>query len=194
MNKHSKPMKIVCLGDSLTKGYKLKKGEDWVSIVAAQHTSEWINHGILGDTSTGLVARLEKDFFSHHPNQGIFMAGTNDFIYGVPASVVKSNMACIVHHCRHHKIKARLGVPILIQPEEAAKHWGASINFQEVNRQLMAFRLWLYQFQEQFSCEIIDFQEAFLLASKSIHPDQLYSDGLHPTKLGNQIMSEILLL
>lgn len=53
-------MKIVCIGDSLTKGFKIKKKESWVSLADANSDHTWINQGILGDSSAGLLSRLER--------------------------------------------------------------------------------------------------------------------------------------
>ena len=45
-------MKIVCLGDSLTAGYKVRPESAWVSILNRETPHTWINCGISGDTTT----------------------------------------------------------------------------------------------------------------------------------------------
>lgn len=36
-------MKIICLGDSLTAGCGLRRGENWVELLREQTGDEWIN-------------------------------------------------------------------------------------------------------------------------------------------------------
>ena len=185
-------MKIVCLGDSLTKGYGIRKRENWVYLADAGSDHDWLNQGILGDSSAGLLSRLERDCFSHSPQAAILMAGTNDLIQGAPLAVVQSNMACAVHHCHHFNVSPYLGVPILTDAEAAADHWGDRMAFAEVNRQLTMYRDWVYRFGEQFSCQVIDFQEAFRKASAELPDEDWYLDGLHPSAHGNEILAKSL--
>ena len=44
-------MKIICLGDSLTAGCGLRRGENWVELLREQTGDEWINAGVCGSTS-----------------------------------------------------------------------------------------------------------------------------------------------
>ena len=39
-------MKIICLGDSLTEGCGLRRGENWVELLQTQTTDERINAGV----------------------------------------------------------------------------------------------------------------------------------------------------
>lgn len=120
------------------------------------------------------------------------MAGTNDLIQSVSLPLVQSNMACAVHHCHHFGITPYLGIPILSDPASAIQHWGDHIDFETVNRQLEEYRLWLYQFSKQFSCQVIDFQKHFQECA-FVDPEQgWYLDGLHPTAKGNEILAESL--
>ena len=41
-------MKIICLGDSLTAGCGLRRGENWVELLREQTGDEWINAGVCG--------------------------------------------------------------------------------------------------------------------------------------------------
>jgi lysophospholipase L1-like esterase len=185
-------MKIICMGDSLTKGYKIKKKESWVALADSRSEHNWINQGILGDSSTGLLSRLERDCFSHNPQAAILMAGTNDIIQGVSLPIIQSNMACIVHHCHHFNVSPYLGIPILADPELASVCWGNHIDFESVNHQLLDYHSWLVQFGEQFSCPVIDFQTGFSNAIAAAPDKDWYLDGLHPTALGNEILAKSL--
>jgi len=55
-------MKLVCLGDSLTYGYKIKPSEAWPSLIISQKCDnvEVLNKGILGDTTGGMLAQAPR--------------------------------------------------------------------------------------------------------------------------------------
>ena len=185
-------MKIVCVGDSLTKGYGIQKHEVWVHLAQSNSPYLWLNHGIAGDSSSGLLSRLDKDCFKHAPKAAILMGGTNDFIHGVPLSIVCSNMASAVHHCHHYGVKPYLGIPILCDPVEAKAHWGEHIDFHSVNHSLIEFRKWAYLFSKQFFCGLIDFQHSFENSRKEQPNEAWLLDGLHPSPNGHTIMAQTL--
>jgi len=86
---------IVAIGDSITYGFydtAVKGG--WVTRLAAKLDAAYPrrplvvrNAGIGGDTSQGVLTRLQRDVISVHPQMVIISIGTNDFNRGVPASV-----------------------------------------------------------------------------------------------------------
>lgn len=185
-------MKIVCLGDSLTKSYKIKKNESWVALANANSEHEWVNQGILGDTSVGMISRMERDCFSYNPQAVILMSGTNDLIQGVSLPFIQSNLACAVHHCKHFGVTPYVGIPILSDAFMAPTYWGNHIDFTSVNQQLQLYRSWIIEFCEQFSCPVIDFQNDFLEMVSNNSEQQWYIDGLHPNAAGNSVLVESL--
>ncbi len=68
----------VALGDSLTYGYPYSPGSSWVSLAAKKLGITIYNRGINGDTSLDMLARLEPDVLSLHPDIVIILAGSND--------------------------------------------------------------------------------------------------------------------
>lgn len=69
-------MKIICLGDSLTAGCGLRHGENWVELLREQTGDEWINAGVCGDTSTGILVRLQTEVLPQRPDEVLLMAAT----------------------------------------------------------------------------------------------------------------------
>lgn len=63
-------MKIICLGDSLTAGCGLRRGENWVELLREQTGDEWINAGVCGDTSTGILVRLQTEVLPQPAGRG----------------------------------------------------------------------------------------------------------------------------
>lgn len=83
-------VKIVCFGDSLTRGVSYVKGrvrilkENYPSFLEKQLKTDQmddmviINKGVFNDNSKLLVDRLDKDVISEHPNFVLIGVGGND--------------------------------------------------------------------------------------------------------------------
>lgn len=83
-------MKIVCFGDSLTRGVSVAKGrlrilKENYPVFLQQLFSEnkdsevtVVNKGVFNDNSDLLLSRLEKDVIEEHPNYAIISIGGND--------------------------------------------------------------------------------------------------------------------
>ncbi|MFH5780510.1 SGNH/GDSL hydrolase family protein [Heyndrickxia oleronia] len=84
-------MKIICFGDSLTRGVSVVKGrlrimkENYPSFLQSFFPSdseedhvEVVNKGVFNDNSDLLIARLEKDVISQKPDYTIIGIGGND--------------------------------------------------------------------------------------------------------------------
>ena len=54
-------MKMVCIGDSLTYGLGIPVNENWAALLGRELGFEVVNKGVNGDTSGGMLARLERD-------------------------------------------------------------------------------------------------------------------------------------
>lgn len=185
-------MTIVCLGDSLTHGYKVKQRETWPSLVSRTLNIEVVNQGINGDTTGGMLARFYADVIAVKPSHVIIMGGGNDFIWGVPITVVEANLAAMVQQAVHHSIIPMVGVPLPIAVAKAQQFWPFVNNFLEVNKSLEELRTWIFSFAKNFSLTIVDFYQCFVDGQNAVLPD-LYCDGLHPTPTGNELMSGVVL-
>jgi len=108
LEKGDQPLTVVCIGDSITGVYyhsgALRAYPEMLQIALrkacpkAQITVR--NAGISGDTSTGALARLERDVLSHKPQLVTVMFGMNDLV-GTPLEAFKKNMVEIVSRCRN---------------------------------------------------------------------------------------------
>ena len=79
-------MKLICIGDSFTRGFGVKKKESWVSQISIEN-ADVINMGINGDTTSGMLARFTNDVILEKPNYVLITGGTNDFISGSDCSI-----------------------------------------------------------------------------------------------------------
>ncbi|MFB6467162.1 SGNH/GDSL hydrolase family protein [Cytobacillus sp. Hz8] len=82
-------MKIICFGDSLTRGVSFVKGrlkiikENYPNFLqelfsSSPEETRIINKGVFNDNSDSLVQRLEKDVIKQHPDYTIIEIGGND--------------------------------------------------------------------------------------------------------------------
>ena len=81
---------IICLGDSFTRGFGVRKKENWISQSYPENTT-LINAGINGDTTSGMLARFSRDVIEHRPDYVLITGGINDFIVGSSLDIPKNN-------------------------------------------------------------------------------------------------------
>ena len=84
---------IVFIGDSITDLYVLDEGYSDLTLAA-------YNRGIGGDTTSGVLRRLQVSVFDIEPAYVVLMIGTNDIIGGVPEDEILANYAEILDQIR----------------------------------------------------------------------------------------------
>jgi len=111
--KPKKHYKIVALGDSLTAGFGLNKSDSYPSQLERRLTTKGynvtvINHGISGDTSEGVLKRLNKTL-EEKPDIVILTIGANDAYLFNPTNKIKENIAEIIEILNEQNITVVLG-------------------------------------------------------------------------------------
>jgi lysophospholipase L1-like esterase len=80
---------VVFLGDSITQGWEAQLGPAFAGMKVA-------NRGINGDTTRGVLLRLQDDVLSLEPAAIVLLVGTNDIEEGAPPEVVTGNLRLIL--------------------------------------------------------------------------------------------------
>lgn len=80
---------VVFLGDSITQGWGDDMGKSFPGLQVA-------NRGISGDTTRGMLLRLEKDVLALNPKGIVMLMGTNDLEEGADAAIVSKNIELIL--------------------------------------------------------------------------------------------------
>lgn len=80
---------VVFLGDSITQGWGDDMGKSFGDLKVA-------NRGIGGDTSRGVLIRLNEDVISLHPRIVVLLIGTNDISNAAEPETIASNVKLIV--------------------------------------------------------------------------------------------------
>ncbi|WBW97487.1 GDSL-type esterase/lipase family protein [Oceanirhabdus sp. W0125-5] len=182
-------MNILCLGDSLTAGYGVSLNENWVSIINKNLHPSFINKGINGDTSTGLLMRWEKDVMSTKPSMCFIMIGLNDLMRNTsPESIIK-NINIIVKDSFSSGI-----IPIMLsQPpiniHMASSLWDSYLNYS----QILLKQTYLNDLFKDFcSSKNILFIDIFSYFKSICDTENYHSDGIHLNSYGNSQLAEFI--
>lgn len=108
------PLTILALGDSLTEGLGVDSDDNYpaqleVKLKQMGYTHiEVVNSGLSGETSTGLVNRLDW-VTQTKPDITILTIGANDAIRGLDVATVEANIRTAVQHLQDNGSQVILG-------------------------------------------------------------------------------------
>ncbi|MBK5298919.1 MAG: DUF1080 domain-containing protein [Vicinamibacteria bacterium] len=85
---------VVFLGDSIT--------QEWKQLGAAFPGVKIANRGISGDTSRGVLIRLQGDVLALNPTTVVLLIGTNDLEEGATPEIVAANVKLILAELKRH--------------------------------------------------------------------------------------------
>ncbi len=94
---------VVFFGDSITQGW----GDDMKGAFGEMKVA---NRGISGDTTRGMLIRLQEDVLSLNPSAVVMLMGTNDLEEGASASQIAGNVRLIIAAMKQH----RADLPIIL--------------------------------------------------------------------------------
>ncbi len=110
----AEPVRLLALGDSLTAGYGLKKGEGFTDQLQAALQGDGlevsvINGGVSGDTSAGGLARLDWMLSDTPGPQAVIVElGANDGLRGLDPVQTRSNLEQILIRLEQRKLPVLL--------------------------------------------------------------------------------------
>jgi len=92
---------LLVVGDSISAGYGLARGEGWVDLLAARLAKEGyreriVNASISGDTTAGGRARLPQLLRAHLPSIVVIELGGNDALRGGSLDAARANLDAMV--------------------------------------------------------------------------------------------------
>ncbi|WP_326908004.1 GDSL-type esterase/lipase family protein [Sedimentibacter sp. MB31-C6] len=183
-------MKIVCLGDSLTYGYMIRRSKIWTNLSQDKTGFEIINEGISGDTSGGMLCRIKHSVYDKNPQVVFIMGGINDLIAGADLGVVTSNIMSMTHQSLAKAILPIIGIPPKINIDNIQKNWAEFTDFNKIAEEHNKYHDWVLEFCKCFKVKYIDFYTEFEKEAGTNFKN-LFLDGLHPNEEGHEIMAEI---
>ncbi len=120
---------VVFLGDSITQGWNDRPATAFPGMKVA-------NRGISGDTSRGVLLRLQEDVIALEPKAVVLLVGTNDLEEGARPDVVESNVRHVLAALRNHDHRVPI-VLCLVFPSSAKMRRPAPL-IKETNARLLA--------------------------------------------------------
>ncbi len=185
-------VRVVCLGDSLTEASDVPPGRAWHALAAERLDSEFLNRGVAGDTTGGLLSRFHPEVIAERPQAVILLAGANDLWWGVDLSVIQANLFAMVCQAQAHRIVPLLGLPPPVDPGRAAAgemlqpHAGWEALCRDLGRLAHALA------SAAAACNVafIDFYRPFLDETRSVRTELFLDNGLHPNTDGHRLMAD----
>lgn len=118
---------VVFLGDSITQGWGDTFQGDFGELAVA-------NRGISGDTTRGMLIRLQEDVLDLDPTAIVMLMGTNDLEEAADPNMIAGNVRLILDAIHRHQEDLPVVLCNVFPSHESKKRSAAQI--QEINRQV----------------------------------------------------------
>jgi acetyl esterase/lipase/lysophospholipase L1-like esterase len=160
---------IVFLGDSITQGWADDfRGE-------FKELKKLANRGISGDTTRGMLFRLEEDVLALDPKGVVMLMGTNDLGENAEPATIAGNVKLIVDKLQEHD-GAMPVVLSLVMPSAASEDRPAD-KIKELNRLLQEVMT------DEPQVTVLDTWTLFANKDGDAKPEE-FPDLLHPNEVG----------
>ena len=169
---------LVTAGDSLTAGFGVAEGENYPAQLTQRLQAaglEWrvINAGSSGETSSGLLSRLEW-LMTLKPAIVILETGANDGLRGVEPALTKANILKIIRHLQGR------GVTVILTGMRMLENLGPAYT--------AAFNRIYPELAQQTGVLFVP----FILEGVAANPALNLEDGIHPNGAGYGIVVDTL--
>jgi lysophospholipase L1-like esterase len=100
---------VISLGDSLTRGFQsagrldvLFSETPYTDFLAERcgEVVEFINRGVNGDTTAGMVSRFDRDVLESKPDYMLLLGGANDIGWGIPNENILKNLVSMLRQAQ----------------------------------------------------------------------------------------------
>ena len=182
-NVNSAKGQIVFVGDSITDLYVLD--EHYADLPIACY-----NRGIGGDTTAGVLRRLDVSIFDIEPSVVVLMIGTNDINAGLDEDGIFERYTQIVKSIRHRLPDAKLYCMSII-PQNGQIEEHSSIDLDVTTAKILSINPKICQIAQENGAIYLDVFS--LLADNENHLIKEYSDdGLHLNNNGLKVWTKLL--
>lgn len=192
--KHMKSsMKLVCLGDSLTYGYGVRRSAAWPQLAATACGITILNRGISGLLTGGMLARFTKDVVEEKADAVLLMGGANDILSGVGAHEAERTLDVMAKRAEDAGIRPLIGIPPPFCPP-IRDDWAAMADFAAATPAYEAFALGLRAVCAAKGRMPVDFRAGMErhIRETGTDPRSLYEDGIHLTEAGHRVFAATL--
>ena len=178
----------VFLGDSITEGYGVSKGECWVDAMPGIV----INRGISGDTTSGMLRRFQAHVLAERPDRVVIMGGINDLSEGGSLDTVQNHLYEMYECAQAHDITVVPAICVYPDYNELLNNdWAKFLpGIHQLPKKLEKLAEWIRKYALEHHCTCLDFTQEFEKYTIDGYC-RYFSDGVHPNERGHAIMAEI---
>lgn len=175
IEQHQTPLTVLALGDSLTEGLGVANTDNYPAQLETRlheqgfKNAKVINSGLSGETSTGLVNRLDW-VLQTKPDITILTIGANDAIRGIDVATVEANIRTAVQRLQDNGSEVILG--------------GMQIYDNLGSEYVRSFAAIYPRVAKDMNVTLIP----FFLEGVGGDPNLNQADAIHPTKEGYTII------
>ena len=159
---------VVFLGDSITQGWGDDLGNSFPGLKVA-------NRGISGDTTRGMLVRLNDDVLALRPTGIVMLMGTNDLEEGADAKTIAGNIELILSAIAKHNSK----IPITL-----CRVFPASASKKRPADQIKAINAEVAQVAQKFPQVTVLDTWTLYANEQGDAKESEFPDLLHPNQLG----------
>lgn len=182
-------MKVVCIGNSIVKGFPHRQGQSFPSVLRAKTGWQVINKGVNGNNTAMVLDRFPTDVLAHQPDKVLILTGANDFIYQTASPTeAMENIERMIGMAHEQGVEVVLLTPLQCNPSQAALAWmpGAAVDYTAVNLHLSQLSELIRNTAATKGCALVDLELKYKRFGK-------YHDGLHPTVEGQEWIAQCII-
>ena len=184
-------MELFCLGDSLTYGYGVRRSQCWPSLIQAQTGIPTHNHGVNGDTTVGLLARLQGQILPQMRQTkdclATVLCGYNDIFVSGTSAGARAGMSAILQQLLAEGITPLVLIPMELGGEGFPVQWEALVDLPAARRESRVYADWLRLYCRTFGLPTLELEGCFRQAG--VRRAALFLDGVHPTAEGHRLLA-----
>lgn len=182
LNKNAHREGIVFLGDSLTEFYPADE---------FFYGCDVYNRGIAGDTTDGVLARLEENVLVLEPKKLFLQIGTNDLGNKKSPEYIFENIKKIITQIQERLPKTQLYILSLYPVNSKATPYSKSIVLGRKNSDIRMLNCWLNDYCNSHNLPFLDVASK-LMDEKGNLKKEYTIEGLHISFLGYSAITEVL--
>ncbi|UZQ85548.1 GDSL-type esterase/lipase family protein [Thermoclostridium stercorarium] len=183
LNKSAKPGSIVFVGDSITDFFRLNE---------FFHGAYVINRGISGDTTDGVLKRLNESVFELQPSKVFLLIGTNDIGGNKSDGHIVRNIGEIIDRIREKCPETRIYLQSIYPVSKAGhKKIRKYIVGKRNNEKIRRINEALKEMAKQKGVEYIDVYSHLIDEEGNLRLEYTV-EGLHLTVEGYRVCAEVL--
>ncbi|OIQ28295.1 MAG: hypothetical protein BM564_09490 [Bacteroidetes bacterium MedPE-SWsnd-G2] len=176
--------KILCIGDSITRGYEVNIDQSYPSLLGMYLDLPVINLGVNGDTTAGMLSRIEAALKFHKPEIVLVLGGVNDLTLKSKPNVVFSNLVNMYRIIKHYNaIPVPCEILNVVSEDQIISKSSLFLAHKKVQKRIQKLNKKIRAFADYDNLAVVSFAGNF---TSKMYMD----DGLHPNVLGYKTMAE----